>query len=76
MGTAMPRRPADELFDAVFAAKWAVRQGLDPETGAEEHANAWWAGRPAVAGAAATLAEGFRLAARVFGDLLWEPPRP
>src|SRR5258705_7945546 len=33
MGTAMPRRPADELFDAVFAAKWADRQGLDPETG-------------------------------------------
>ena len=38
MGTAMPRRPADELFDAVFAAKWAVRQGLDPETGAVHRA--------------------------------------
>jgi hypothetical protein len=36
----------------------------------EEHARAWWAARPGVSGAAATLAEGFRLAARVFGDLL------
>ena len=33
----------------------------------------WWAGRPAVPGAAATLAEGFKLAARVFGDLLQGP---
>ncbi len=56
MNESMPRKRADELFDAAFAAKWVARQGLD-----------------AVSGAAATLAEGFKLAARVFGDLLQAP---
>lgn len=36
----------------------------------EEHVGAWWATRPDVSGAAATMVEGFRLAARIFGDLL------
>ena len=34
----MPRRRADELFDAAFAAKWAVRQALDEETRAVHRA--------------------------------------
>lgn len=34
----MPRKRADELFDAAFAVKWAVWQGLDPETRAVHRA--------------------------------------
>lgn len=38
MNESMPRRRADELFDAAFAAKWVIRQGLDGETRAVHRA--------------------------------------
>ena len=31
---------------------------------------AWWAATPGVAGAAATVSDGFELGRRIFGDLL------
>ena len=50
-----------------------ARRSARESVRSEEHVGAWWAARPAVSGAAATLAEGFKLAARVFGDLLQGP---
>lgn len=49
----MPRKQADELFDAAFAAKWSVRQGLDGETRAVHRAvlQCLLAGAGSVAGA-------------------------
>ncbi|PYN46914.1 MAG: hypothetical protein DME00_17535 [Candidatus Rokuibacteriota bacterium] len=41
----------------------------------EEHLRAWRAENPAADGAGTTLAEGFKLGARIFGGLLTGEPR-
>ena len=38
MNVAMPRRRADELFDAAFATRWTAREELDGETRAVHRA--------------------------------------
>lgn len=54
MNESMPRKRADELFDAAFAAKWARRRQLDAETRAVHRAvlRLLLAGAGPVAGAA------------------------
>jgi hypothetical protein len=39
----------------------------------EDELRRWWEGSPGVAGAGATIADGFALGRQVFGDLLDEP---
>jgi len=41
----------------------------------EDELRSWWEGNPGVAGAGATVADGFALGRQIFGDLLDEPAR-
>jgi hypothetical protein len=68
-------RTADELINRKLEARWAARRAArhTEVLRSEEHLRAWRAANLEVAGAGATVAEGFKLGRRIFGGLL-DPP--